>query len=286
MFGCSLSWTSLWRVHFRDCGHCREQGTRRSTRIADCARCSRLVLWYPSPGLRTSVRTWECPSTMVCGACAGPASRPAIRACRRRRPCAHRSKRLRTLNGLCLWTWRAPLRWSPDPTGVRLVRLDQAAGYPGCGGSTPGAACRSAFVAHGADLFAARGEDPTLGVQTLDGPSHSRRAARLWWRTVVGRRILARSVLESLDVTPWRPPCAPCHSARRRLAFTPASTPGRRAPLRSRCRIPGSLTVARLDFTKGRHRDPSVAAIRARHFPSARYAVAGFGSRRGSLEAL
>src|SRR6267143_435004 len=117
---------------------------------------------------------------------------------------------------------------SPDPTGVRMVRRDQAGGLPGSVAARPARPAVRRDRARRGPL-AARGEDPAVGIQTLVGP--------------VRRKY-------GLEGGPWL------------------------------------LTVARLDFHKGIDTViRALPAIRAA-FPSARYAVAGIGSRRSALEAL
>ena len=192
--------------------------------------------------------------------------------------------RLRTLNGLCLWTWRAGALVRRTRPGFAWCDEIKPAGYP--------AAWLHArrglpfgVVAHGADLL------------LLD--AKIRRSAFKRWtaRRILARcsvvvansgwtTDLARSVLESLG----------CHALAADVRTVPlGTTPSRfhsgmdAGPVRRKHGLDGGpwlLTVARLDFHKGIDTViRALPAIRAA-FPSARYAVAGIGSRRDSLEAL
>jgi phosphatidyl-myo-inositol dimannoside synthase len=194
------------------------------------------------------------------------------------------AKRLRTLNGLCLWTWRAASLVRRTRPGFAWCDEIKPAGYPAAwlrarGGPPFG------VIAHGADFL------------LLD--AKIRRSAFKRW---TARRMLercsvvvansrwtadlARSVLEFLG----------CRTLAADVRVVPlGTTPSRFRPgidpvaVRRKHGLDGGpwlLTVARLDFHKGIDTViRALPAIRAA-IPTARYAVAGIGSRRSALEAL
>ncbi len=194
------------------------------------------------------------------------------------------AKRLRTLNGLCLWTWHAaPLAGRTRPGFVWCDEV-KPAGYPAAwlharGGPPFG------VIAHGADFL------------LLD--AKIRRSAFKRW---TARRMLercsvvvanshwtadlARSVLEFLGCRALAADVRVVPLGTTPSRFRPGIDP---EPVRQKHGLDGGpwlLTVARLDFHKGIDTViRALPAIRAA-FPTARYAVAGIGSRRGSLERL
>jgi phosphatidylinositol alpha-1,6-mannosyltransferase len=231
-----------------------------------------VALRYPPQGLTISTGTW-----------------PGSEASDLRFPqtidrVAVGAKRLRTLNGLCLWSWRAAslvrrtqpgFAWCDEikPAGYAAAWLHARRGLP------------FGVVAHGADL---------LLLQAKIRRSAFKRwtARRLFERcsvVVANSRWtadLARSVLEFLG----------CRALAADVRVVPlGTTPSRFRPgidsvaARRKYGLDGGpwlLTVARLDFHKGI--DTVIRALPTIRvaFPTARYAVAGIGSRRDSLEAL
>ena len=231
-----------------------------------------VALRYPPRGLTISTGTWpgweasdpRFPQTI---------DRVAIGA-----------RRLRTLNGLGVWTWRAGSVARRTRPGFVWCDEVKPAGYP--------AAWLHArrglpfgVVAHGADLL-------LLEAKIRRSAFKRWTARRIFARCSVvvansgWTADLARSVLGSLG----------CHALAADVRTVPlGTTPSRfhsgidAGPARRKYGLdsgPWLLTVARLDFHKGIDTViRALPAIRAA-FPSARYAVAGIGSRRGSLEAL
>src|SRR6266849_3079800 len=194
------------------------------------------------------------------------------------------TKRLRTLNGLCLWTWRAASLVRRTRPGFVWCDEIKPAGYPA---AWLHARRGLAFgvIAHGADLL-------LLEAKIQRSPFKRWTARRIFSRCSVvvansgWTTDLARSVLTSLG----------CHALAADVRTVPlGTTPSRfhagvdAGPVRRKYGLDGGpwlLTVARLDFHKGIDTViRALPAIRAA-FPSARYAVAGVGSRRGALEAL
>jgi phosphatidylinositol alpha-1,6-mannosyltransferase len=194
------------------------------------------------------------------------------------------TKRLRTLNGLCLWTWRAASLVRRTRPGFAWCDEIKPAGYP--------AAWLHArrglpfgVIAHGADLLLLEAK--------------IRRSAFKRWtaRRILARcsvvvansawtADLARSVLSSLG----------CDALAADVRTVPlGTTPSRfhsgvdAGPVRRQYGLEGGpwlLTVARLDYHKGI--DTVIRALPAIRavFPGARYAVAGIGSRQSALEEL
>ena len=194
------------------------------------------------------------------------------------------TKRLRTLNGLCLWTWRAAALVRRTRPGFVWCDEIKPAGYPAAwlharGGLPFG------VIAHGADLLLLEAKIRRSAFKRWTARRMLARCsvmvANSGWTAD-----LARSVLTSLG----------CDALAANVRTVPlGTTPSRfhagvdAAPVRRKYGLDGGpwlLTVARLDFHKGI--DTVVRALPAIHaaFPSARYAVAGIGSRRGALEAL
>lgn len=194
------------------------------------------------------------------------------------------TKRLRTLNGLCLWTWRAASLVRRTRPGFAWCDEIKPAGYP--------AAWLHArrglpfgVIAHGADLLLLEAK--------------IRRSAFKRW---TARRILARcsvvvansgwtgdlarSVLTSLGCDALAADVRTVPLGATPSRFHPGGDAG---PARRKYGLDGGpwlLTVARLDFHKGI--DTVIRALPAIRavFPAARYAVAGIGSRQSALEEL
>ncbi len=231
-----------------------------------------VALRYPAHSLVVSTGTWP----------GSAASDPSFPQTIDRVPIG--TKRLRTLNGLCLWTWRAASLVRRTRPGFVWCDEIKPAGYP--------AAWLHArrglpfgVIAHGADLL-------LLEAKIQRSAFKRWTARRIFSRCSVvvansgWTADLARSVLTSLG----------CHVLAADVRTVPlGTTPGRfhagvdAGPVRRKYGLDGRpwlLTVARLDFHKGIETViRALPAIRAA-FPSARYAVAGIGSRRGALEAL
>lgn len=195
-----------------------------------------------------------------------------------------RATRLRTLNGLLLWTVRA----SALARGTRP-------GFAWCGELKP--------AAYPARWLRARRGLPygviVHGTELLLLEAKMRRSRWLRWtaRELLGSAAvvvansgwtasLARSVLESLG----------CHALAADVRTVPLGTTPSRfhsgvdpGPVRRKYGLDGGpwlLTVARLDFHKGIDTViRALPAIRAA-VPTARYAVAGVGTRRRALEGL
>jgi len=188
------------------------------------------------------------------------------------------AKRLRTLNGVCLWTWRAGSLVRRTRPGFAWCDEIKPAGYPaawlhGRRGLPFG------VVAHGADLLLLEAKIQRSAFKRWT----ARRMLERCSVVVANSRWtadLARSVLESLG----------CHALAADVRTVPlGTTPSRfrsgvdAGPVR---RQYGLLTVARLDFHKGIDTViRALPAIRAA-FPAVRYAVAGIGNRRSALEGL
>lgn len=195
-----------------------------------------------------------------------------------------RAKRLRTLNGLFRWTRRADALVRRAAPGFVWCDEVKPAGYA--------AAWLNArhnlpfgVIAHGADFL-------------LLEAKIGRSAFKRW----TARRILARCtvvvansrwtadvvrvVLDSLGCHALAADVRVVHLGTTATTFHPGVDP---EPARRAYGLYGGpwlLTVARLDFHKGIDTViRALPAIRAA-FPTARYAVAGIGSRRASLERL
>lgn len=195
-----------------------------------------------------------------------------------------RATRLRTLNGLCLWTARAGSLARRTRPAFAWCDVLKPAGYPAAW-LRARQGLPFGVVAHGTEFL------------LLD--AKIRRSAFKRWtasRMLAGCSVivansrwtaeLARSVIESLGdraasvavrVVPLG--TTPSH-------FRPGLDP---RPVRHKYGLDGGpwiLTVARLDYHKGIDTViRGLPTIRAAH-PTARYAVAGVGIRRGHLERL
>jgi phosphatidylinositol alpha-1,6-mannosyltransferase len=231
-----------------------------------------VALRYPAHSLVVSTGTWP----------GSAASDPRFPQTIDRVPIG--AKRLRTLNGLCLWTWRAASLVRRTRPGFAWCDEIKPAGYPAAW-LRARRGLRFGVVAHGADLL--------LLEAKIRRSAFKRWTAR---RILAGCSVvvansgwtadLARSVLESLG----------CHALAADVRTVPLGTTPSRfhpgvdpGPVRRKYGLDGGpwlLTVARLDFHKGIDTViRALPAIRAA-VPTVRYAVAGIGSRRGSLEAL
>ena len=231
-----------------------------------------VALRYPAHSLVISTGTWA----------GSAASDPRFPQTIDRVPIG--AKRLRTLNGVCLWTWRAGSLVRRTRPGFAWCDEIKPAGYPaawlhGRRGLPFG------VVAHGADLLLLEAKIQRSAFKRWT----ARRMLERCSVVVANSRWtadLARSVLESLG----------CHALAADVRTVPlGTTPSRfrsgldAGPVRRKYGLDGGpwlLTVARLDFHKGIDTViRALPAIRAA-FPAVRYAVAGIGNRRGALEGL
>jgi len=231
-----------------------------------------VALRYPAHSLVISTGTWA----------GSAASDPRFPQTIDRVPIG--AKRLRTLNGVCLWTWRAGSLVRRTRPGFAWCDEIKPAGYP--------AAWLHArrglpfgVVAHGADLLLLEAKIQRSAFKRWT----ARRMLERCSVVVANSRWtadLARSVLESLG----------CRALAADVRTVPlGTTPSRfrsgvdAGPVRRKYGLDGGpwlLTVARLDFHKGIDTViRALPAIRAA-FPAVRYAVAGIGNRRGALEGL
>lgn len=195
-----------------------------------------------------------------------------------------RANRLRTLNGLYVWTARAGALVRQTRPGFAWCAELKPAGYPAAW-----LAARDGLpfgvIAHGTELL-------LLEAKIRRSAFKRWTARRLLERcsvVVANSRWtadLARSVLDSLG----------CHTLAADVRVVPlGTTPAHFRPgvdpasVRRRYGLDGGpwiLTVARLDYHKGIDTViRALPAIRAA-FPAARYAVAGVGIRRDYLERL
>src|SRR6266704_2655063 len=194
------------------------------------------------------------------------------------------AKRLRTLNGLGLWTWRAASLARRTRPGFVWCDEVKPAGYAATwlharGGPPFG------VIAHGADFL------------LLDAKIRRSVFKRWTARHILARcsvvvansrwtADLARSVLEFLGCGALAADVRVVPLGTTPSRFRPGLDP---APVRRQHRLEGGpwlLTVARLDYHKGV--DTVIRALPAIRavFPTVRYAVAGIGSRHDALERL
>jgi phosphatidyl-myo-inositol dimannoside synthase len=193
-----------------------------------------------------------------------------------------RATRLRTINGLTLWTWRArALARRHRPRFVWCAELKPAA-YPAGWLDLP-----YGVILHGTELL------------LLDAKIH-RSAFKRW----TAQRLLCRAAVLVANST-WTGELArsvlgrlgvPADEAARRVRIVPLGTtpehfrPGiDPAGVRARYGLNGGpwiLTVSRLEWHKGIDTViRAMPAVRAAH-PGTRYAVAGVGERRPHFERL
>ncbi len=194
------------------------------------------------------------------------------------------AKRLRTLNGLGLWTWRAASLARRTRPGFVWCDEVKPAGYPATwlharGGPPFG------VIAHGADFLLLDAKIRRSVFKRWTARHILERcsvvAANSHWTAD-----LARSVLEFLGCRALAADVRVVPLGTTPSRFRPGLDP---APARRRHRLEGGpwlLTVARLDYHKGI--DTVIRALPAIRavFPTACYAVAGIGSRRDALERL
>lgn len=194
-----------------------------------------------------------------------------------------RATRLRTINGLAAWTWRARrLVREHHPRFVWCGELKPAA-YPARWLARPGGPPLGAFV-YGTEL---------LLLEAKMAGAFKRRTAR-WlcerFDTVIAishwTADVARRVLHALDLPDVAARVRVVHLGTEPRHFRPGLDT---AAVRARYGLDGGpwlLTVSRLEWHKGI--DTLIRAlprIRAAH-PDARYAVAGTGDRLPQLERL
>ena len=229
-----------------------------------------VALRYPEHGLVVSTGTWpgsdtsEFPQTI---------DRVAVSV-----------KRLRTLNGLVRWTRRAAaLARQADP-GFAWCDEIKPAGYAAAWLHAR-RGLRFGVLAHGADFLLLQAKMRRSRFKRWT----ARRILEGCAVVVANSRWtadLARAVLESLGYHALAADVRVVHLGTTPALFRPGIDP---RAVRGRYGLDGGpwlLTVARLDFHKGIDTViRALPAIRAA-VPGARYAVAGFGSRRGALEAL
>lgn len=192
-----------------------------------------------------------------------------------------RASRLRTINGLALWTWRArSLARAYEPRCTWVGEL-KPAGYPARW--IAGAAPLGVFV-YGTELL--------LLEAKMRGVVKRRTGRWLCERFDVVVAIsewtaaLARRVLESLDLAAVAARVRVVHPGTEPRHFKPGVDT---RAVRARYGLDGGpwlLTVSRLEWHKGIDTMiRGLPAIRAAH-PGARYAVAGVGDRLPQLQRL
>jgi phosphatidylinositol alpha-1,6-mannosyltransferase len=194
-----------------------------------------------------------------------------------------RATRLRTLNGLAMWTWRA-----------RALALAYAPRFVWCGELKPaGYPARWLARSHSVPLGAFVYGTELLLLEAKARGAFKRRTAR-WlcerFDTVVAisdwTAALARRVFESLDLPQVASRVRVVHLGTEPAHFRPGVDTSH---ARSRYGLHGGpwlLTVSRLEWHKGIDTViRALPAIRAAH-PGVCYAVAGEGERRPQLERL
>jgi phosphatidyl-myo-inositol dimannoside synthase len=227
---------------------------------------------YPAESLTISTGTWE----------GSEASDPGVPQIIDR--VAVRAKRLRTLNGLLRWTGRAASLVARTRPGFAWCDEVKPAGYAA-------AVLRGRYglpfgvIAHGADWL------------LLEAKLRRSRFKRWTARRILSRCSVvvansrwtaaqAGAVLDTLGCRALAADVRVVHLGTSPARFRPGLDP---EPARRRWGLDGGpwlLTVARLDFHKGIDTViRALPAIRAA-FPTARYAVAGVGSRQRALEQL
>jgi phosphatidylinositol alpha-1,6-mannosyltransferase len=194
------------------------------------------------------------------------------------------AKRLRTLNGLALWTWRvASLVRRTRPAFAWCDEI-KPAGYPAAwlrarGGPPFG------VIAHGADFLLLEAKIRRSAFKRWT----ARRMLERCSVVVANSRWtadLVRSVLESLGCRALAADVRVVPLGTTPTRFRPGIDPAAVRRTHGLDGGPWLLTVARLDYHKGIDTViRALPAIRAA-VPTIRYAVAGIGSRRSALEAL
>ncbi|HEX4601258.1 MAG TPA: glycosyltransferase family 4 protein [Gemmatimonadales bacterium] len=194
------------------------------------------------------------------------------------------AKRLRTLQGLGRWTWHADALVRRTRPGFVWCDEVKPAGYPAAWLHARHGVPFGTIV-HGADLLLLQAKIARSAFKWWTARQILRRCAVVVAnsRWTAG---LARTVLESLGCRALAADVRVVPLGTTPARFRPGIDPG---PVRRQYGLDGGpwlLTVARLDFHKGIDTViRALPAIRAR-VPTARYAVAGIGSRRAALEAL
>ncbi|HYL20598.1 MAG TPA: glycosyltransferase family 4 protein [Gemmatimonadales bacterium] len=227
---------------------------------------------YPSDGVVVSTGTWP----------GGEASDARFRQRIDRVPVG--AKRLRTVNGLVRWTRRAgalahrtapAFAWCDEvkPAGYTAAWLNARRGLP------------FGVLAHGADFLLLQAKIGRSALKRWTAASILRRCAVV----VANSRWsadLVRTVLESLDLPALAADVRVVHLGTTPSRFSPDVDPGQARLKYGLDGGPWLLTVARLDHHKGIDTViRALPAVRAA-FPTARYAVAGIGSRMAMLERL
>jgi phosphatidylinositol alpha-1,6-mannosyltransferase len=195
-----------------------------------------------------------------------------------------RAKRLRTLNGLALWTWRVASLVRRTRPGFAWCDEIKPAGYPAAwlrarGGPPFG------VIAHGADFLLLEAKIRRSAFKRWT----ARRMLERCSVVVANSRWtadLVRSVLESLGCRALAADVRVVPLGTTPTRFRPGIDPAAVRRTHGLDGGPWLLTVARLDYHKGIDTViRALPAIRAA-VPTIRYAVAGIGSRRSALEAL
>jgi len=194
------------------------------------------------------------------------------------------AKRLRTLNGLALWTWRVASLVRRTRPGFAWCDEIKPAGYPAAwlrarGGPPFG------VIAHGADFLLLEAKIRRSAFKRWT----ARRMLERCSVVVANSRWtadLVRSVLESLGCPALAADVRVVPLGTTPTRFRPGIDPAAVRRTHGLDGGPWLLTVARLDYHKGIDTViRALPAIRAA-VPTVRYAVAGIGSRRSALEAL
>jgi phosphatidylinositol alpha-1,6-mannosyltransferase len=194
------------------------------------------------------------------------------------------AKRLRTLNGLALWTWRVASLVRRTRPGFAWCDEIKPAGYPAAwlrarGGPPFG------VIAHGADFLLLEAKIRRSAFKRWT----ARRMLERCSVVVANSRWtadLVRSVLESLGCRALAGDVRVVPLGTTPTRFRPGIDPAAVRRTHGLDGGPWLLTVARLDYHKGIDTViRALPAIRAA-VPTIRYAVAGIGSRRSALEAL
>jgi len=194
------------------------------------------------------------------------------------------AKRLRTLNGLALWTWRVASLVRRTRPGFAWCDEIKPAGYPAAwlrarGGPPFG------VIAHGADFLLLEAKIRRSAFKRWT----ARRMLERCSVVVANSRWtadLVRSVLESLGCRALAADVRVIPLGTTPTRFRPGIDPAAVRRTHGLDGGPWLLTVARLDYHKGIDTViRALPAIRAA-VPTVRYAVAGIGSRRSALEAL
>jgi len=195
-----------------------------------------------------------------------------------------RATRLRTLNGLALWTWRAAALAGRHQPGFVWCSELKPAGYPARGLSVRYHLPVGIFL-HGTELLLLDAKARASVFKRATSRMLCRHAATM----IANSRWtadLARQLLESLGLPEVAARVRVVHLGTEPSHFRPGLDT---AAVRRRYGIEGGpwlLTVARLEWHKGIDTMiRALPAVRAVH-PGARYLVAGAGDRRADLERI